>query len=68
VDGETLTPDEQRGPFKAHGFEATFGNGAIAMTVDGKPVAIADLGEPIGYSIRPNGVDPLGASSRPTCV
>ena len=34
IDAETLTPDQQRGPFKARGFRVTFGNGAIAMTVD----------------------------------
>jgi hypothetical protein len=68
IDGETLTPDEQRGPFKAHGFEATFGNGAVALTVDGEAVSIPDLGEPLGYSIGPDGVDRLGESARPTCV
>ena len=68
IDAETLTPDEQRGPFKARGFRVTFGNGAIAMTVDDRAVAIPDLGEPLGYSIGSNGVDRLGPSARPTCV
>jgi cytoskeleton protein RodZ len=68
IDAETLTPDEQRGPFKARGFRVTFGNGAIAMTVDDQAVAIPDLGEPFGYSIGSNGVDRLGPSARPTCV
>jgi cytoskeletal protein RodZ len=68
VDGETLTADERRGPFEARGFEATFGNGAIAMSVGGKPVQVPELGEPLGYAIGPHGVDRLGASKRPTCV
>jgi cytoskeleton protein RodZ len=67
VDGETLTADEQRGPFEAHKFEVTFGNGAIEMTVDGRPVDVPDLGEPLGYSIDSKGVDRLGSSARPTC-
>ena len=68
MDAETLSPDEQRGPFKARGFRVTFGNGAIAMTVDDRAVAIPDLGEPLGYSIGSDGVHRLGPSARPTCV
>jgi cytoskeleton protein RodZ len=68
IKAETLTPGEQRGPFKARAFRVTFGNGAIAMTVDDRAVAIPDLGEPLGYSIGSKGIDRLGPSARPTCV
>jgi cytoskeletal protein RodZ len=68
VDGETLTADQARGPYKARAYKVTFGNGAIRMTVDDKPVAIPDAGEPLGYRITPNGVSDLSAGAQPTCI
>jgi cytoskeleton protein RodZ len=68
IDGETLTPGERRGPFKGRSFEVTFGNGAVKLTVDDRPVPIEDLGEPLGYAVDPTGVEPLGESARPTCL
>jgi cytoskeletal protein RodZ len=68
INAETLTPGERRGPFKGRGFEVTFGNGAVKMTVDDRPAPIQDLGEPLGYAIDRKGVDPLGPSARPTCL
>ena len=68
VNGETLTADEVRGPFEAHAFKVTFGNGAMWMEVDGKPVEIPQVAEPLGYEITSQGVTELSPSSRPTCV
>ncbi|MFL5871653.1 MAG: helix-turn-helix domain-containing protein [Solirubrobacterales bacterium] len=67
IDAETLAPGDRRGPFKGREFKVTFGNGAVEMTVDDRPVAVPDLGEPLGYLISSKGVDRLGPSSRPTC-
>ena len=68
VNGETLTPDEVRGPFDSRGFEVTFGNGSVEMTVDGEPADIPPVAEPLGYRITPSGVRKLDPSSQPTCL
>jgi hypothetical protein len=68
VNGETLTADEVRGPFEARAFKVTFGNGSVQMEVDGKPVGVPRVAEPLGYRITSRGVSELDASSRPTCL
>jgi hypothetical protein len=68
VNGETLTADEVRGPFDSRGFEVTFGNGSVEMTVDGEPTEIPPVAEPLGYRITPGGVRELDPSSQPTCL
>jgi helix-turn-helix protein/uncharacterized protein DUF4115 len=67
VNGETLTAGDVRGPFDSRGFEVTFGNGSVEMTVDGEPAEIPPLAEPLGYRVTPNGVRELDPSSQPTC-
>jgi hypothetical protein len=67
VDSETLSADDSRGPFSAAGFDVTFGNGSIEMTVDGQPAPVPQAAEPLGYRITPNGVRKLDPSSQPTC-
>lgn len=68
VNGETLAADEVRGPFEARAFRVTFGNGSVQMEVDGKPVGVPQVAEPLGYQITSQGVRELNPSSRPTCV
>jgi cytoskeleton protein RodZ len=68
VNGATLTADEVRGPFEARAFQVTFGNGSVQMEVDGKPVGIPEVAEPLGYRITSQGVSELNPSSRPTCA
>lgn len=68
VDGETLSANQSRGPFDSSGFEVTFGNGSIEMTVDGEPAQVPAVAEPIGYRITPDRVRRLDPSSQPTCV
>jgi len=68
VDSETLDTNESRGPFSAGGFEVTFGNGSVEMTVDGEAASIPQAAEPLGYRITPAGVRKLDPSSQPTCV
>jgi cytoskeletal protein RodZ len=68
VDSETLSADEARGPFSATGFDVTFGNGSVEMTVDGQPAQIPQAAEPLGYRITSRGVRKLDPSSQPTCV
>jgi hypothetical protein len=68
VNGETLTADEVRGPFDSSGFEVTFGNGSVEMTVDGEPAEIPPVAEPLGYRVTPSGVRELDSSSQPSCL
>jgi cytoskeleton protein RodZ len=68
VNGETLTTNEARGPFSAAGFDVTFGNGSVEMSVDGAPAQVPAVAEPIGYRITPSGVRRLDPSSQPTCL
>jgi cytoskeleton protein RodZ len=68
VDSETLDTNESRGPFSAGGFEVTFGNGSVEMTVNGESAPIPQAAEPLGYRITPAGVRKLDPSSQPTCV
>jgi cytoskeleton protein RodZ len=68
VDSETLSANETRGPFSAGGFDVTFGNGSVEMTVDGEAQQVPQVAEPIGYRITPTGVRTLDPSSHPTCT
>jgi cytoskeleton protein RodZ len=68
VNGETLTADQDRGPFDGSGFEVTFGNGSVEMTVDGQPAQVPPVAEPVGYRISSAGVRRLDPSSQPTCL
>jgi cytoskeleton protein RodZ len=68
VNGETLAANQVRGPFDAAGFDVTFGNGSVQMTVNGQPAKIPDVSEPLGYRVTPSGVRKLDPSSQPTCL
>jgi hypothetical protein len=68
LNGRTLTAGEVRGPFDSKAFEVVFGNGSVEMTVDGEPVKIPPVAEPLGYRITPSGVRRLDPSSQPTCL
>jgi len=68
VNAETLGPGDARGPFEAHSFELTLGNGAIEIDVDGKPIDVPDAAEPLGYRVSEDGVEELAEASRPTCT
>jgi cytoskeleton protein RodZ len=67
VPGETLTTGEARGPFNKRGFEVTFGNGSIQMTVNDQPAKVPPVAQPVGYRIDPVGVHKLDPASEPTC-
>jgi cytoskeleton protein RodZ len=68
IDGQTLTVDEERGPFEAKAFEATFGNGSVRLEVDDDPVRVPALAEPLGYRITSGGLRELDLSARPDCL
>jgi cytoskeletal protein RodZ len=68
VNGLTLAAGEARGPFRARAFKLTLGNGAVQMDVDGNPVGIPQLAEPLGYQVTTQGVRQLAPAARPTCA
>jgi RodZ C-terminal domain len=68
VDSETLNADESRGPFSAGGFEVTFGNGSVELTVNGQPESVPASASPLVYRISPNGLRTLDSSAAPTCA
>jgi cytoskeleton protein RodZ len=68
IDGQTLTVDEERGPFEAKAFKATFGNGSVRVEVDDEPLRVPALAEPLGYRISSQGLSELGLSARPDCL
>jgi hypothetical protein len=67
VDGETLTAGEARGPFTSRRFEMTFGNGSIELTLNGDPVKVPPLAEPLGFRVTPGGAKRLAPGEGPTC-
>jgi cytoskeleton protein RodZ len=68
VDGETLTAGETRGPFTSPRFEMTFGNGSLEMTVNGDPVKVPALAEPLGFRVTPDGAKRLAPGAQPSCA
>ena len=68
VNGEVLSADEARGPFAGRGFEMRFGNGSIEMAVDGQPIKVPPLAEPLGYRVTPSGARRLASGGGPACV
>jgi transcriptional regulator with XRE-family HTH domain len=68
VDGEILTPGEERGPFRGRSFDAGLGNGQIEITADGEEIPIAESSDPVGYRITPDRARELDEGARPTCA
>jgi helix-turn-helix protein len=68
VDGQILAAGTEAGPFRSGSFTVSFGNGEVAMTVDGKQAEIPATPSPVGYSIDGGGsLTELGEAERPTC-
>ncbi len=68
VDGRVIGAGAEVGPFRSGSFTVAFGNGSIAMQIDGKQVPLEDTPNPVGYEVAPDGaVRPLPEARRPTC-
>jgi cytoskeleton protein RodZ len=68
VDGATLAAGESVGPFHSRSYTAAFGNGAVAVAVDGKRVATPSSPSPIGFTVDRHGkVHELPEGERPSC-
>jgi Helix-turn-helix domain len=69
VDGQILAPGAEEGPFHSSSFTVAFGNGEIAMKIDGQKASIPSTSSPIGFAIDSEGnVKPLSEGERPTCA
>ena len=69
VEGQVLADGAEEGPFHSGSFTVAFGNGEVAMRVDGKDIRIPASASPLGYSIDSGGrLTPLAEAERPTCL
>ena len=69
VNGQILAAGTEEGPFRSGSFTVSFGNGEVAMLIDGKEAKIPATSSPVGYSIDAAGnLTELGESERPTCT
>ncbi|MFI5027579.1 MAG: helix-turn-helix domain-containing protein [Solirubrobacterales bacterium] len=69
VNGVVLAGGEKEGPFHSDSFTVAFGNGEVAMDIDGKNAKIPASANPLGYSIDSAGhLTPLAEAERPTCL
>jgi cytoskeleton protein RodZ len=67
IDGLILTTGAEEGPFRSGRFDVSFGNGQVAMRVNGKEFQVPESANPLGYEVTPGKVRPLSESQRPTC-
>lgn len=68
VDGQTLAAGETVGPFHSTSYTAAFGNGSVAVTVDGKPASTPSTASPLGITVDSHGkVHELPEGERPSC-
>lgn len=69
IDGRVLSAGTQEGPFHSGSFTVAFGNGEVAMKIDGQQASIPETVSPIGYSIGSSGkLEKLSEGERPTCT
>jgi transcriptional regulator with XRE-family HTH domain len=68
INGENLAADQTIGPYDGKGFDVTFGNGSVELTVNGAPVKVPPISAPLGYRITPDGATRLAPSDQPTCT
>ncbi|HEY0280741.1 MAG TPA: helix-turn-helix domain-containing protein [Solirubrobacterales bacterium] len=68
VDGATLAPGESLGPFHSKSYTAAFGNGQVAVKVDGKRAPTPDTPSPMGFTVTAKGkLHQLPEGQRPSC-
>jgi len=69
VDGQILDAGAKEGPFRSDSFTVAFGNGEVALMIDGKQANIPATSSPVGYSIDGSGaLTELSESERPSCT
>lgn len=69
VDGQILEAGAEEGPFRSGSFTVAFGNGEVAMTIDGRQAEIPATSSPVGFAIDGEGtMTELSESERPSCT
>jgi transcriptional regulator with XRE-family HTH domain len=69
IDGQVLPAGEEAGPFHSDSFTVSFGNGGVAMRVNGTKADIPESASPLGYAVsRAGALTSLSESQRPTCA
>jgi hypothetical protein len=69
IDGAIMAAGEEQGPFRSGGFAVAFGNGEVAMLVNGKEADLPPSSSPVGYEIDGDGrLTPLEEGERPECA
>jgi transcriptional regulator with XRE-family HTH domain len=69
IDGQILDPGSRAGPYRSGGFTVSLGNGAVTMSVEGRPASIPATPNPIGFAIDRHGtMRELPEGERPTCT
>jgi transcriptional regulator with XRE-family HTH domain len=69
IDGQILDPGSRAGPYRSGGFTVSLGNGAVTMSVEGRPASIPATPNPIGFAIDRHGtLRELSEGERPTCT
>jgi cytoskeleton protein RodZ len=69
IDGQILGPGSEAGPYRSASFMISLGNGAVTMSVAGRPASIPPTPNPIGFSIDRHGaLRELAEAERPTCT
>jgi cytoskeleton protein RodZ len=67
VDGLTLAAGETMGPFHSRSYTAAFGNGQVAVSIDGKHADTPETSSPMGFTVSKGKLHELPEGSRPTC-
>jgi hypothetical protein len=68
INGETLAADQTIGPYDGNGFDVTFGNGSVELTVNGERVKVPPISAPLGFRITQDGATRLAPADEPTCT
>ena len=68
LDGEVIEPGTDLPVFRSSAFRMTFGNGDLALRVNGKRLSVPDVQNAIGYAVSRSGKRTmLPEAQRPTC-
>ena len=69
INGQILAAGETEGPFHSDEFSVAFGNGSVAMEIDGSPADLPESSSPIGFAVDGKGrLTELQEGERPDCA
>jgi cytoskeleton protein RodZ len=68
VNGQILPAGSDSGPFHSGKFDVRFGNGQVAVQVNGRQAPIASSSSPVGYEVTSQGVRSIPQSQQPACA